>query len=251
MTIELTTVLFILAGAGLAAFVAGFAGFGTALMASGLYFHVLPAAMVPPLVVIGSVVSHLTTIAVSRSWADWRPALPFLVSGVLGVPVGVAALAVISPQALRVVVGTVLIVYCAASFSGLLKPLGAWLRSRWRDAGIGGIGGVLGGIAGLSGVLPMVWLQLSDANPRESRAILQAYNLVLLTLAGGLMALSGLVTQDVFTALMIAIPAAVVGALVGNKAFGVVNPATFRRVVLGLLLASGIVLVWRVLAEWS
>lgn len=248
MTFELMTVLFILTGAGLAAFVAGFAGFGTALMASGLYFHVLPAAMVPPLIVIGSVVSHLTTIAVSRSWGDWRPAVPFLVSGAMGVPLGVALLAVISPEALRAVVGTVLVLYGVASFSGLLKPLGTWLRSRWRDAGIGGIGGVLGGLAGLSGAVPMVWLQLADASPRESRAILQAYNLFLLSLAGVVMAISGLVTTDVLYAVGIAIPASILGALVGNKAFGLVDPATFRRMVLGLLLASGIVLVWRVLA---
>ncbi|MBY8974735.1 sulfite exporter TauE/SafE family protein [Rhodobacteraceae bacterium NNCM2] len=248
MTFDLITILFILTGAGLAAFVAGFAGFGTALMASGLYFHVLPAELVPPLVVIGSVVSHLTTIAVSRSWADWRPAFPFLVTGAIGVPFGVAALAYISPEALRAVVGVVLVAYGVASFSGLLKPLGTWLRSRWRDAGIGAIGGVLGGLAGLSGAVPMVWLQLAAAGPRESRAILQAYNLFLLGLAGVMMAASGLVTRDVLYALAVAVPASVAGAVLGNKAFGLVDPATFRRVVLGLLLASGIVLVWRVLA---
>ncbi|MEM7195336.1 MAG: sulfite exporter TauE/SafE family protein [Pseudomonadota bacterium] len=248
MSFDLVTVLFILAGSGLAAFVAGFAGFGTALMASGLYFHVLPAIMVPPLIVVGSAVSHLTTIAVSRSWGDWRPALPFLVSGVVGVPIGVSALAIISPDALRAVVGTVLVLYGVASFSGLLRPIGSWLRTRWRDAGIGWIGGILGGLAGLSGALPMVWLQLSDASPRESRAILQAYNLLLLGLAGAVMALSGLVTQDVLKAIGIATPAAIVGAIAGNRAFGMVNPATFRKIVLGLLLASGVVLVWRVLA---
>ncbi|MEM8699587.1 MAG: sulfite exporter TauE/SafE family protein [Pseudomonadota bacterium] len=247
MTLDLVTVLFLLAGAGLAAFIAGFAGFGTALMASGLYFHALPAASVPPLIVTGSVIAHLTTMIASRQLTEIRPALPFLASGVIGVPIGVALLAVISADALRLVVGAVLISYGVAVLSGVLRPLGRHLRSRVRDAGIGGVGGILGGLAGLSGVLPMVWLQLTDASPGESRGILQAYNLVLLGLASATMALSGLMTADVLMAIAVITPASILGALIGNRAFGLANPALFRRVVTGLLLASGLVLMLRVL----
>lgn len=247
MTLDLVTVLFLLGGAGLAAFIAGFAGFGTALMASGLYFHVLPAPAVPPLIVIGSVIAHLTTLSVSRAAMTWRPALPFLVSGLLGVPLGVALLTVMSPEVLRGVVGVILIAYSLATVTGLLRPLGARLRNRARDASVGGIGGVLGGIAGLSGVLPMVWLQLANAAPVEARGILQAYNLALLGLASIAMWLSGLVTEEVQLAILITIPASILGALIGNRAFGWANPATFRKVVTALLLGSGIVLVWRVL----
>ncbi|MEM8792983.1 MAG: sulfite exporter TauE/SafE family protein [Pseudomonadota bacterium] len=248
MILDATTIGFLVAGGGLAAFVAGFAGFGTALMASGLYFHVLPPIMVPPLIVAGSVVAHLVTIAVSRTWSAWRPALPFLLTGAAGVPIGVGLLAVLPPDALRIVVGVILVAYGLASFSGLLKPLGMRLRSRLGDAGIGGIGGVLGGLAGLSGVLPMVWLQLSDASPDESRSTLQTYNLLMLGFAGIVMWIGGLMTVDVLRALMVVIPASIVGAIIGNLAFGLANPATFRKVVTGLLLASGAGLVWRVLA---
>ncbi|MEM1275328.1 MAG: sulfite exporter TauE/SafE family protein [Pseudomonadota bacterium] len=249
MSFDLTTLAFLVTGGGLAAFVAGFAGFGTALMASGLYFHVLPPIMVPPLIVTGSVVAHLATIAVSRTWSAWRPAVPFLVTGAMGVPLGVALLAVLPPDGLRIVVGVILVAYGLASFTGILRPLGLALRSRWRDAGIGGIGGVLGGLAGLSGVLPMVWLQLANASPQESRATLQTYNLLMLALAGIVMWIGGLMTADVLRALAVVIPASILGAVLGNKAFGLANPATFRKVVTGLLLASGAGLVWRVLVS--
>ena len=39
---------FVLIGALLAGFTTGFAGFGTGLVAAGLWFHALPAEMVPP-----------------------------------------------------------------------------------------------------------------------------------------------------------------------------------------------------------
>ena len=41
---------FVLIGALLAGFTTGFAGFGTGLVAAGLWFHALPTEMVPPLV---------------------------------------------------------------------------------------------------------------------------------------------------------------------------------------------------------
>lgn len=247
MILDATTIAFLFAGGWLAAFVAGFAGFGTALMASGLYFHVLPPIMVPPLIVTGSVVAHLVTIAVSGSWGAWRPAMPFLITGALGVPLGVALLAILPPDMLRIVVGVVLVAYGVASFSGIVKPLGIKLRTRWRDAGIGGVGGVLGGLAGLSGVLPMVWLQLAAASPQESRATLQTFNLLMLGFAGIVMWIGGLMTVEVLMALAVVVPASIIGAILGNKAFGMANPATFRKVVTGLLLASGAGLVWRVL----
>lgn len=246
MSFDLVTVAFLLAGAGLASFVAGFAGFGTALMASGLYFHALPAAMVPPLIVLGSVIAHLTTLTASRAWVEFRPALPFLVTGALGVPLGVAALSFMTPDTLRGLVGVVLIAYGIASLTGILRPLGAGLRSAARDGAVGGIGGVLGGIAGLSGVLPMVWLQLADAPPREARTILQAFNLAILALSGAVMAVGGLVDRDVLMALALILPASIAGALLGNWAFGKASVATFKRVVLVLLLGSGLSLVARV-----
>lgn len=247
MTFDVVTVLFLLAGAGSAAFVAGFAGFGTALMASGLYFHVLPAGMVPPLVVLGSVIAHVVVQIINKAQVDLRPSIKFLVPGVVGVPIGVAMLGFLTPDALRGIVGTVLVAYCVATLTGILKPIGTHLRTTLRDGTIGGIGGVLGGIAGLSGVLPMVWLQLAMATPGESRAILQGYNMALLTLASAVMWLNGLIAGDVWTALLITVPASVAGAVAGNWAFGKASPATFRRVVLALLLISGVTLLGRVL----
>ena len=247
MILDLVTILFLITGASLAAFVAGFAGFGTALMASGLYFHVLPAAAVPPLIVTGSVISHLTTILVSRQFSAIRPAMPFLISGLAGVPLGVALLAIVSPDLLRAVAGGILVAYGVANLGGMLRPLGVGIRSPVRDAAIGGGGGVLGGLAGLSGVLPMIWLQLADAGPRETRGILQAYNLVLLSLASVTMALGGLITREVLIAIAIVTPASILGAVAGNRAFGLAHPATFRRIVTGLLFASGLALMWRVL----
>src|SRR3546814_1534020 len=87
---DTATLAFLLLGALAAGFVTGFAGFGTGLVASGFWFHVLPAALVPPMVVIASVTAQLISLAGLRPKFDWPRAAPFLIGGALGVPLGVA-----------------------------------------------------------------------------------------------------------------------------------------------------------------
>ena len=81
-----TSLAFLLSGALAAGFVTGFAGFGTGLVASGFWFHVLPAAVVPPLVVIATVTAQFVSLFTLRPKFDWAQAAPYLIGGALGVP---------------------------------------------------------------------------------------------------------------------------------------------------------------------
>lgn len=247
MTLDPTTVAFLIIGASAACFVAGLAGFGTALVASGLFFHALPEEMVPPLIVLSAVTGHITALTLSRRTLAFRPTVPFLIAGAAGVPIGVACLSILSPNALKGVVGAILIAYCLASLMGAIKPVGAALRTRSRDAAVGGLGGVFGGIAGLSGVPPLVWLQISATEPVEMRNILQCFNLIILSLSAIVMGIGGHIDGPVLEALVVVVPAAAIGAVAGSWAFTRVSPRTFQRIVLAILLISGITLVWKVI----
>ena len=56
----------VVAGALLAGFASGFAGFGTGLVAAGFWFHALPSAIVPPLIVLQSVAGQVIGMIVVR-----------------------------------------------------------------------------------------------------------------------------------------------------------------------------------------
>ena len=60
------TLIIAILGALFAGFTSGFAGFGTALVASGVWLYVLPAPMVPPLTVILSVAGQIVSLATIR-----------------------------------------------------------------------------------------------------------------------------------------------------------------------------------------
>jgi uncharacterized protein len=233
----------VLLGALIAGFTTGFAGFGTGLVASGLWFHALPAPMVPPLVALASVAAQSVGLVTVRKAFDWRRAAPFLVGGVVGVPLGVGALKLASPELLRLSVGCFLVAYAVFHLAGVARRrIGTW-GGRGADGAIGVGGGFLGGFAGLSGPLPLVWLQLRGGSSAEQRATYQPFNMVVLGLASVGMGLSGQIDGAVLRIAALCLPATVLGAWIGARLYTGVGEATFRRVVLVLLLCSGAILV--------
>ncbi|MET0630937.1 MAG: sulfite exporter TauE/SafE family protein [Xanthobacteraceae bacterium] len=104
-----------------------FAGFGTGLVASGIWLHALPAAMVPPLVALASVAAQLVGLVTVRKAFDWSRAAPYLAGGLIGVPLGVAALAAASPFLLRASIGAFLIAYATYQLLQRHKrEIGGW-----------------------------------------------------------------------------------------------------------------------------
>ena len=83
----------VLLGALAGGFVAGFAGFGTGITALGIWLYALSPATAASLVVICSVVTQVQTIPMVWKHIQPRRVLPFIVPGLLGVPIGVVLLA--------------------------------------------------------------------------------------------------------------------------------------------------------------
>ena len=109
MDIAIAGYLMAMAGALLAGLVSGLAGFGTGLVAAGIWLHVMPAEIVPALVVLTSVTGQLVGLALLGRQLNWRGAMPYLFGGVAGVPVGVLLLSMASPAAIRLAIGVFLL----------------------------------------------------------------------------------------------------------------------------------------------
>ena len=242
-SLDLTTLSIVILGALIAGFTTGFAGFGTGLVASGLWFHALPAPMVPPLVALASVVGQAVGMAKVRKAFDWQRTMPYLLGGAVGIPLGVAALATASPFLLRTSAGAFLIGYSAYQLVVRRRREIGGLGGRLADGVVGAGGGFLGGFAGLSGPLPVMWLQLRGGSADSQRAIYQPFNLIVLVLASIGMQISGEMTPQVWWISLACLPATAGGAWIGAHVYGFVSPQTFQRLVLCLLLASGCILV--------
>lgn len=241
--VEPAQLALVISGALVAGFVNGFAGFGTALVASGFWFLVLPAPIVPPLLVISAVAGQIVGMIRLKAQLDWRKGRWLVSGGVLGVPLGTAALVAARPEALKLVIGLVLLAYVAAQATRLARWRLPPRADGWADRLVGFVGGILGGFGGISGPPPLVWLQLRGLSGAEARARYQPFNFAILSLSLAAMALAGRVTGEVLIWSGLTVPIGILGALIGLRAWHGASDTAFRRAVLALLALSGGVLV--------
>jgi uncharacterized membrane protein YfcA len=233
---------FILAGALAGGFVSGLTGFGTGLTALTFWLQAVPPVVAGPLVVTCSIIAQVWTLPAIWHAVDWRRSLPFIMGGVIGVPVGTWLLAGASPQGFKLFVGCLLVVYCSFMLLRRSAPKVEW-GGRVADGAVGIGGGVLGGLAGLSGPLPTIWASLRGWGKDERRGVFQTYNLTILLLAAASQAVGGFMTWEVGRLTLIALPATLIGAWLGRKVYDRLGDGRFNQVVLGLLLVSGAMII--------
>ena len=223
-------------------FVSGLAGFGTALMALGIWLYVLPPSAAVPLVLICSVVAQTATLPSMWKSFDLTLVWPFLIGGLLGVPIGTMLVAHADPTIFKLTVGILLLVFPTALYFS--APMAFDFGGRIADGIIGFIGGILGGLAGLSGPPPILWASIRGWGKDERRGVFQTFNWTVLFVALCLQAASGLVARDVIWLAVLAFPATVLGSWIGAKLYHALSDRNFRDIVLGMLVISGATLVW-------
>ena len=229
-----------------AAFASGLAGFAFALIASGVWYHLLPPTEAAPLVIAASTILQFGTMFSLREIVQWRTAAPFLLGGVLGVPLGTYVLAHVNPRTLGFAVGLLLILYASwvlARLAFRLTPPAVTAGGRGADAAVGFAGGVLGGIGGFSGALPTIWCDLRGWRKDTARGIYQPFILMVQAMAmlGALSA--GLFHGDTGEKLLWLLPALALGGWLGVRLYRGATAERYRLLLIALLLVSGISLV--------
>src|SRR5207248_308045 len=109
-----------LAATFVAALVAGLAGFAFGLVAAAVWLHILTPLQTATLIIAFGLIVQGVAVWKLRHALRWQRLWPFLVGGVLGVPIGVAVLGWANPDYMRAAVGAVLILY---SIYGLARPM--------------------------------------------------------------------------------------------------------------------------------
>ncbi len=239
MSLEL---LVVLAGAFLAAFAVGLAGFADALIASAVWLYVLAPMQAVPLILATGIVIHVISLAYLRRHIDFYRLWPFLIGGAIGVPFGVWLLRHSEPEPFRMAVGVVLVGYSAIALVGPQLSI-VRVGSRSADGAVGLIGGVLGGYAGLSGVVPTMWSGLKGWGKDTQRGVYQTFILVMHGMALGWLGSAGVLDEHLLTRFLWCLPVLALGTWLGLKLYQRVDERRFRQIILLLLLCSGAALL--------
>jgi uncharacterized membrane protein YfcA len=224
------------------AVVAGLSGFAFGLVAASIWLYILSPLQSATLIIAFGLIVQGYSVWKLRHALDWKKLWPFIVGAAIGVPAGVAVLTWANPAYVRMGVGVFLILYSLyAWFRPALKPVTGGGAAA--DASIGFLNGVLGGMTGLAGILVTIWSGLRGWPKDQQRAVFQPVAVAIFLMSAIWLGAKGAVTVDTIKLFAIGLPVLIAGTWLGLKLYGRLDEATFRKVVLVLLFASGIGLI--------
>jgi uncharacterized protein len=226
-----------------AALVAGLAGFAFGLVAAAVWLHILTPLQTASLIIAFGLIVQGVAVWKLRRALQWRRLRPFLVGGFLGVPLGVVLVGWANPDYMRASVGALLIAYSIQGFARpAMKPVVA--GGAPADAGVGILNGILGGATGLAGIIVTIWCGLRGWPKDVQRTVFQPVGVAVFAMSAVWLGASGAVDVDTIRLFLIGVPVLLAGTWLGLRLYGRVDDAGFRKIVLALLLASGVALMF-------
>jgi hypothetical protein len=235
------TLTFFLAAAFFGGLTSGLSGFAMGLVVSGVWLHIIAPEQNALLIVLCGLVTQGSGIWRVRRAMNWRTVSPFIIGGAFGVPAGTALLATVNQGTLRFAIGVLLVIY---SLYSLIRPALKVVRGGVpADFGIGVANGLIGGLTGLGGIAVTIWCQLRGGNKDAQRAIFQPVMFATFVMSAISLAIAGAFKTETLTLYALALPALIAGIWVGLRLYGKLDDLTFRKVILALLLVSGLSLI--------
>jgi uncharacterized membrane protein YfcA len=215
----------------------GSLGFGAAL-GLPLLALVLPVKVLAPAWSLVAIVSSAAIIGHSRRHVDRREYLGILPGCALGVAAGLYFFKTFDEALLARALGVFIIAYAAYSFwkpsmrPTVVRPVASFLS--------GAVGTLFGALAG---VFFAMYLDAGRIGKRALRATLSAMLMTLSVVRTIGYAAVGELTADAFILCAAALPAMVVGLLVGERIHTGLSQVAFQRLVCAALAACGAALL--------
>jgi len=224
-----------------ASLVQALTGFGLAMVGMPLLVALIGVRTATPLVAVLSIFVQIPMLIRYRHEVDWRSVLRLGVSVMVGVPLGVLALKRVDPAIVSTLLGVVVVAYALYALIAPELP-----RLVWRGWAIpfGFVAGLLSGAYSTGGPPLIIYGDASRWEREAFKGNLQAVFMMAGVVQIASHALVGNLTPTVGRDLLVGLPGIALGIPVGLALDKVVNPALFRKIVLGMLVLLGLNLIF-------
>jgi uncharacterized protein len=225
------------------AFVSGMAGFAFSAVAGAILFHVFQPSEAVPLMMACSVGVQASTLLTLRQHMRWRESLFLIAGGLLAMPIAVFLLQSADTRSLQMAFGGLITAYAAYS---LFRPALSHLPTmdhQGRNMLIGFGGGLIGGLTAMPGALPTIWCDMHGMPKDQQRGLVQPFIAAMQVSALVLLLTRHELPSNILIDLAVSLPPLAAGTMLGVLMFRRINEALFRRIVLIMLLVSGLSLV--------
>ncbi|MGB8400504.1 sulfite exporter TauE/SafE family protein [Bradyrhizobium sp.] len=237
---DLATNLLLSAAVFAGAFVSGMAGFAFSAVAGAILLRIFQPLEAVPLMMACSVAVQAANLWALRKNIQWHGSLMLVVGGALGLPIAVYLLRNADTTILRVGFGIVVSLYAAymlfqPTFTHLTEKASARLIAL-----VGFGGGLIGGLTAMPGAVPTIWCDMRGMPKGDQRGLVQPFIAIMQLFALALLLERHSLSSRIMIDLAISLPALLAGSALGILAFRNINEFGFRKIVLVVLLFSGI-----------
>lgn len=232
--------LFVLVIAFFAAVTQSLTGFGLALIAMPLLTQALGVEIAAPMVALMTISTQITLLLRYRSELNFQTVWRLSATSLIGVPLGVYGLQRVDEQIGLLILGIIIIGYSIYALLNFELP--EVEGPRWAY-GFGFVAGLLSGAFNTPGPAVVIYGNCRRWEPKTFKSNLQGFFLLNSTMVIIIHLLSHHYTEDVWNHFFQAAPAMALGLLAGIYLDRYINPATFRALVLALLILVGLNLI--------
>lgn len=240
-----------LAGAAVVLFIGGFVkgaiGFALPLIALAGMGAFLPAPLAVALMVLAAMMANVWQALAWGPVAAVRNFRRYWVLNLTLLPmiaVGTQILPLLDERSIFLVIGTAVCFFSVLQLIGY-RPPDPSAYAKPVEAGVGIFSGLIGGISGAWGP-PIVFYLLARRTPPVDQVLTQGVSFLLgtLILSGGL-AVSGILNAQTWPLSVAGIVPVLLGMGLGLRIAPKLNPATFRKATLAMLIFAGLNLLRR------
>lgn len=223
-----------------AVFVQASVGFGSALVAMPFLVGLLGIRTATPLMTLISITTALILLLYYRTAFNLRIVYRMCVAAVIGVPLGVLLLRHVSSEIVTALLGVILIAYALYALIGFTLP--QLERPAWGYAA-GFLGGVLGGAYATSGPPVIIYGNCRRWERDQFKSNLQGFFIVTSAVSIVSHMIVGNYTQIVWSLLLVALPAILLGLILGIMMDSYINQYRFRQLIQIMLVFLGVSLI--------
>ncbi len=227
----------------MAATLQGVAGFGFTLLAASFFLLVLESAEAIQLLIVINLAISGSLVARLRKHVPGALFARLVAGSLVGLPVGLLAFTHASVTALRLAVGTTVVLFTVALFHQRAREPHAYRSPggfRTPSAvAMGILSGALTTSLGMPGPPVIIYLTALRLDKQTVRAASLTFLAVCYSAALVLQVGAVEVARPVWVMAAVLLPSATVGALIGHLASRLVSEEVFRAVALFLLAATG------------
>jgi uncharacterized protein len=222
----------------------GSTGFGAAA-AMPLLGLVIPLKMLIPAWTLVGLVASITLFGRDRRHVAWRDMARLAPACLVGILAGLYLFKTLDSTALAQGLGVLVLLYGFYSLWSTFRPPPTWSISPRIAAPIAGLsGGIVGTAFGtMASLFFAMYFDALRKGKEQFRATMSAILLALVVLRGAGYWAVGEYTRDVLIMAAVALPLMLCGIFLGNRVHTGLSEQTFRRLVSGALVASGLALL--------